>query len=60
MKKEIKIDLDNPDEAALLNSAAVARVVKVTPQYAKRVLTKKQPGIRLKERLMQLFGHRAA
>lgn len=59
----IKIDLDNKTEVELLNPSAVARALGVSPQYAGRVLHKKQSGNKLKERMINLFGidkHQAA
>ena len=56
MKKVIKIDLEKEDEVQLLNPSEIARRLGVTPQYAGRVLSKKQPGTKLKERIISLFG----
>jgi len=62
MSKIIKIDLDNENDVELLNYSAIARKLKVTPQYAARVFRGKQPGTKLKERLLKFFNpnHRAA
>ena len=63
MKEIIKIDLNNDDEVDLLNLSAIARKLGVSPQHAGRVLRKKKPSKKLKERIIKLFGmnnHQAA